>query len=225
VTARDARLDDARGYEPPSPSAPWPLLSLLAACVAVFTELAVDITHNGPLDRLDQRVARWADGLSGVVRTWSWHLTHLGDDVLLATLIVLVAASLLWRRRALDAIVLCAAASATGLLTTVLKLAFERSRPPFVDQVRELHSFSFPSGHASGAFCVYLLFGLLLSEGLGRAWRVAAVIGGLGVASMVGISRVLILVHYLTDVIAGSALGLAVAVTAWLVRVALRSGR
>ena len=225
MTAQDARRDGARGHEPLSPSARWPLLSILAACVAVFTELSVDITHDGPLDRLDQRVARWADGISGVVHTWSWHLTHLGDDVLLATLIVLAAAYLLWRRRALDAIVLCAAASATGLLTTVLKLAFERSRPPFVDQVRELHSFSFPSGHASGAFCVYLLLGLLLSEGLGRAWRLAAAIGGLGVAAMVGVCRVLILVHYLTDVIAGSALGLAVAVTAWLVRMTLRSGR
>jgi len=224
MTTQQARLDEARGRQPQAP-AHWPLLSILAICVAVFIVLSVDITHSGPLDRFDQRVARWADGISGVVHTWSWHLTNLGDAGLLTTLIVFVAAYLLWRRRTSDAILLCVGAAVTGLLTTFLKLAFQRSRPPFVDHGRELHSFSFPSGHASGAFCVYLLFALLLSESRGPRWRAAAVLAGLGVAAVVGASRVLILVHYLTDVIAGSAVGIAVAVATWLVRVTLRPQR
>jgi undecaprenyl-diphosphatase len=225
MTTEQARLEKARGRPRPAPPANWPLLSILAACIAVFAVLSVDITHEGPFDRFDQHVARWASGITGFVHTWSWRLTHLGDAGFLALLIVLVVAYLLWRRRTLDAILLCAGAAATGLLTTLLKIAFERSRPPFVDEVRELHSFSFPSGHASGAFCVYLLFAVLLSDGVGRSGRIAAIVTGLGLAVLVGVSRVLILVHYLTDVIAGSAVGIAVAVATCLLRVTLRPRR
>ena len=225
MTIEPAILDDAPRREPELSRPAGPLLSIVVACMTAFAAISIDITHNGPLDRLDGRVARWGDGRTSDVHAWSWRLTHLGDAWFLAALILFAVAFLLWQRRRLDAIVLCAGASATGLFTTALKLGFQRSRPPFVDQVHELRSFSFPSGHASGAFAVYLLLALLLTEGLGRRWRIAAVAGGLLVAAVVGLTRVLIPLHYLTDVFAGSAIGLAVAVTAWLVRVAVHSRR
>src|SRR5262249_51392654 len=134
-----------------------------------------------------------------------WHLTHLGDAWLLTALVVLAALFLVRERRRLDAIVLCAGASAAGLLTTALKLAFQRSRPLFLDHARVLHSFSFPSGHASGAFAVYVLLALVLTEGLARRWRIAAVLAALALGTLVGGTRVVIVVHYLTDVFAGAA--------------------
>jgi membrane-associated phospholipid phosphatase len=217
-----ARLDDAPGRQPRLPRPAWPFVSVVTACVAAFAVFSIDITHQGPLDRFDQRVARWAVDLSAGVHQWSWRLTHLGDAWNLAALILFVVAFLLWRRRRLDAILLCAAASTTGLLTTALKVAFARSRPPFGFQEQQLRSFSYPSGHSSGAFAVYLLLALILSSGLARRWRIAAVAAGLGVAFVVALSRVLIPVHYLTDVFAGSVIGIAVAVAAWAVRDALR---
>src|SRR5262245_37424003 len=107
MSTQPALLEDAPGHEPRPPRRPaWPLLSVVVACTAVFAALSIDITHNGPLDRFDQRVARWAVDRSFDVHTWSWRLTHLGDAWFLAVLILFAVAFLLRRRRRLDAIVL-----------------------------------------------------------------------------------------------------------------------
>ena len=62
------------------------------------------------------------------------------------------------------------------------------------------HSFSFPSGHASGAFTVYLLLAILLPADATRRLRVSLVAGALSVAVLVAATRVLLPVHFLTDV-------------------------
>jgi undecaprenyl-diphosphatase len=193
-------------------------LWIAAACVAAFTAIAVDVTHEGPLARHDQHVAHWAAGRPVDLRRWASHVSLAGNAAFLAVLVVLVVAYLLTRDRRVDAAVLVAAAASTGLVTTLLKLAFRRARPPFVDEAARLHSFSFPSGHASGAFAVYLLFALLLTDRLRRRWRAGAVGAAVLAAMLVAATRVLIPVHYLSDVIAGSAEGIAAAAIAWLVR-------
>ena len=202
-----------------------PPLWIAAGCVAAFTAIAVDITHHGPLARRDEHVARWAAGRPLDLRNWSSHLSLAGDAAFLAVLVVLVVAYLLTRHRRVDAVTLVLAGASTGLLTTVLKLAFRRSRPPFVDEAAKLHSFSFPSGHASGAFAVYLLIALILTDGVRSRWRVAGVAVAVAAALLVAATRVLIPVHYLSDVIAGGAVGIAMAACAWLARVAFWSGR
>jgi len=213
--------------DPPQapPRLSWPLLAVIGACVAVFVGFSVDVTHDGPLARFDPRVAQWAVDLPDGLHRWLWRFTHFGDAPFLAVLILFVVAYLLTRRRRVDAVLLCAAAATTGIATTVLKLSFERSRPPFVDDVFKQRSFSFPSGHASGAFVVYLLVALLLTEGLGRRSRAVAVTAGVALSLVVGVTRVLIPVHYLTDVPAGSAVGITVALATWLVRSSIRSRR
>ena len=197
------------------------LPACIAACVAGFAAIAVDVTHDGPFDRADHHLAGWAAGRPAELHSWASRLTHLGDRLLLAALVALAVVYLLSRRRRLDAVLLCAAGASAGLLTTLLKDAFRRSRPPFVDQAAAVHSFSFPSGHASGASAVYVLLALLLTAGLGRAWRAAALAASFGLVALVGATRVLIPVHYLSDVVAGSAVGLAAASTAWLVRLVI----
>src|SRR5262249_29589948 len=99
-----------------------------------------------------------------------------------------------------------------------LKEAFHRHRPIYVDPVRGPKSFSFPSGHASGAFAVYLLLALLLAAGAGRKSRWWAAVAALTLATVVAASRVLLPVHFLSDVVAGAAVGLAVVAAAMLLR-------
>jgi len=96
-------------------------------------------------------------------------------------------------------------ASAT---TTLLKLAFHRNRPQWVDPVHALTSFSFPSGHASG-----------IASGMGVVVvltliyvRAAAVRRGLLALAailviVVGTDRILLGVHNVSDLIAGYAVG------------------
>jgi membrane-associated phospholipid phosphatase len=126
-------------------------------------------------------------------------LTHLGDPV---TLLVVVAAGYLLADRLGVAPARMAVAVGLALggvvLTLALKHAFALPRPPGAGT----DGFGFPSGHAIGATVVYGgLAGLLSGR---RPTRVAAVL-----IAVVAASRVLIGVHYLVDVLAGVAVGVA----------------
>jgi membrane-associated phospholipid phosphatase len=197
------------------------LFCVIAASLAAFTAVAVDVTHDGAVSRADPHIAHWSyrsvpDWLHVVCR-WG---THLGDGSLLAVFVALAVAWLLIGKRRFDAVLLVAAAGTTTLVTTGLKDAFHRSRPPYVDAVHGPRSFSFPSGHSSGAFAVYLLLALLLAVGLSGRTRAGLIGCALALSTLVAATRVLLPVHYLSDVIAGSSVGLAVAAASLLTRAA-----
>jgi undecaprenyl-diphosphatase len=196
-----------------------PAFVLLSGCLVLFALVASDVEVKGLLARLDPHIAEWA---FVHVRPWDGVLqavTHLGDAAFLAVVTVAAAAWLLRARRKADAVFLVAASATTALVTVVLKDAFSRARPPYVDPASGPHSFSFPSGHASGAFAVYVLAALLLSERLSPKARAAAVSVALSTAAVVATTRVLMPVHYTTDVVAGAAVGLAVVACALVARV------
>ncbi len=92
------------------------------------------------------------------------------------------------------------------LVNAVLKSLFRRERPiPDFERPHHLRiplTTSFPSGHASAAFCA----ATLLSEGRGRAARV----GWFGLAGLVASSRVHVKIHHASDVLGGVAVGLVV---------------
>jgi undecaprenyl-diphosphatase len=93
-------------------------------------------------------------------------------------------------------------------LASAIKSAVGRARPPLADHavhaVGKLpHGSSFPSGHAATAFAAATVVALLRP---GLRWP------ALGVASAVAFSRVYLGVHFLSDVLAGAALGTAVGV-------------
>lgn len=199
---------------------------MLVSYVALFVAAALDVTHGGVLADVDPRIARWS---AERVPDWGHALartaTHLGDAGLLAAVTLLAAAWLVHTQQRLAAGVLVAAAATTGILTFFLKLAFRRPRPLFVDAAGEPHSFSFPSGHASGVFAVYVLAALLLTAGLSGRRRMTVLSAALALATMVATTRVVMPVHYLTDVIAGGAVGLSLVAAALLVRAAAGHGR
>lgn len=94
-----------------------------------------------------------------------------------------------------------------------LKLAFGRSRPSNVEALTTTSDASFPSGHASAAATVAVVLWLAVSAARPQ-WRVpAGVIALLGIALM-GMSRMYLGVHYLSDVLVGSLVGAAVATAA-----------
>ena len=114
---------------------------------------------------------------------------------------------------------LCAAASA-GLVVTLVKEAVDRARPavanPWLDPVGVIpSSASFPSGHSATAFATAVAVGLVYPR-----LRVPL----LALAALVALSRVYLGMHFATDVVVGSALGVALGLaTGWLVlRVARR---
>ncbi len=99
----------------------------------------------------------------------------------------------------------------TAVLTDLLKLAVGRSRPELADPITTLSSFSFPSGHSSSiaaaaGVTVVLTRMLVRRRGL-RRMLIATV---LVIAVLVGLDRLLLGVHNLSDVVAGWSLGIAV---------------
>ena len=186
-------------------------LFLLLAGAALFAGVSLDVEEKGLLARADPRVARWSSGhVNGAYHSVVDWLTWLGDVQVLAGVVLFGMAWLFFRRRFTDAIALGVGASAAGLLTTFFKETFQRARPPFLDPHRVPHSFSFPSGHTSGAFTVYLLLAVLLTATLTPRLRLVAVVGAALLAAAIGATRVLLPVHYLADVLAGACLGVAV---------------
>jgi undecaprenyl-diphosphatase len=86
------------------------------------------------------------------------------------------------------------------------KFIIDRPRPGVSPHLVVVDTASFPSGHAANAMITYLAIGLLLP--VRQRNRAIAVGIGLAMALQVGISRVMLGVHWPTDVIGGWAFGL-----------------
>ena len=92
------------------------------------------------------------------------------------------------------------------LVVNLIKAGVARARPA-IDPLTSFAGSSFPSGHTAAAAACYSAVALVMSRG--RAPRTRAVLAGIaaGIAVAVGMSRMLLGVHWLTDVIAGLAVG------------------
>ncbi|CCH87284.1 Phosphoesterase PA-phosphatase [Modestobacter italicus] len=136
-----------------------------------------------------------------------------------AVVLLPVLAWLVLRRAGWTAAWVFVAAAGISPLTTLLKDAVGRLRPQFADGGAGYASFGYPSGHASGiAALVTILLVLawpLLEPPARRAWLAV----GAALVLLVGLTRIWLGVHYLSDVLGGWALGLG-----WTLLVALLVG-
>lgn len=180
------------------------------ATVAGFLTVAV-LVEIGATDSLDQATVTAA---TDVTRAYPWlrealvvveELTRPVWLYAVATLVCIVAAwGLGMRRRAAAAWVTMMAVWATA---AVLKLVVGRDRPSVVDPVWEHDGLSLPSGHATNSAAmttaVLILLAPILAVGLRRGLAAAMVL----FVAVVAVHRVLLGVHYPSDVIAGMVLG------------------
>lgn len=92
------------------------------------------------------------------------------------------------------------------MVANTIKFIVDRARPT-VDQLTGFSGTSFPSGHATAAAATYIAFALLL--GKRRSLNTRAILSGsaVAVAILIGGTRVMLGVHWLTDVVAGLVLG------------------
>jgi membrane-associated phospholipid phosphatase len=132
-------------------------------------------------------------------------ITHLGDGVVLFAIGVVVFAVLAVKRLKLLAAAWAVTTLSGAVLNRLLKAIFERSRPLHDHGLTAVEGWSFPSGHASGSMLVYGLLAYVVVRSTPSAWHVPAALAGIAIVIFVGSSRVLLQVHYLSDVLAGYA--------------------
>lgn len=138
-------------------------------------------------------------------------LTHLADTRTLTVLCVLGTLALLAQRQHALALTWLLAIAGNGLLNPRLKQFFGRVRPLDAEGAVLAQGLSFPSGHSSGAVVTYGMLAYLALRLLPKAWHLPALLLALAAVLAVGTSRVLLRVHFPSDVLAGFASG-----SAWL---------
>jgi membrane-associated phospholipid phosphatase len=183
-------------------------LVLVVAGGLLLGVLAYLVRGDTDLVRLDASVASWGHRHASPYSTDILNaVTHLGDPTVVAVLAALLAVVETVRTRSRWVVpFLFVVVAGNGVLTTTVKNLADRVRPA-LNPVAETLGPSFPSGHSSWSAAFLAASALLLSRGRGR--RVRALIAGIaaGLAVTVAGSRVLLDVHWLSDVIAGLALG------------------
>lgn len=215
----DAGRDEAHGPgQPPPPEADLGPRVLAGAGWTVFLLLAVDRVAGGRLAELDPALLS-AVPHEGPLHTASRLATHVGDPVTLAALALLGTILLLRRRAFLDAGLLLLAKAVSSVVVFGLKGAFGRLRPGLAGTAEACCAF--PSGHATESAMVLMLLAVLLYE---KRRRLRPWVEGIaiGAALVVGLTRLVLGVHWPTDVAAGWGLGWGLAGTILLLRAYLR---
>ena len=186
---------------------------IMLALLAVFGALAAGLRAQAGLVPFDLQLA---SGLQHalplpVLRTIGW-ITYVGNPWWLSVASLAIAGWLASTRRWLSLALWSFTLAGMVLIDESLKACFRRERPLNGHGYLVVPGWSFPSGHACGAIVFYgLLAWLLLPAVPSAGKRRLLVAAAVAVVTLTGLSRVLLQAHYLSDVLAGYAIG-----AAWL---------
>jgi undecaprenyl-diphosphatase len=207
----------------------WALVAVagmaLVGSVGALAVITEDVTqHNGMSTSDPSHLRFFVDHRGDRLVQAAKVVTEAGAAPLLG-LVAVVAAAVLWRRGArivvalapAMALVLAAAAAAAG------KQIVGRERPPVGVRLMIETERSFPSGHATDSTALYVTLALVVSVFVLRRpiARAATAFAGVVLPAAVGITRLVLGVHWPTDVFGGWALGLTISLTVFLVVAAL----
>lgn len=157
---------------------------------------------------LDAHVHAWVGGhRSGALTAFFTRYTGLGQWLVLAGAAVVVVAALAASARRREAAFLSIAMVAELLLNLALKNAFARARPPAAEALVHAGGYAFQSGHAMASATFALALAVIAWP---TRWRVPAALLAAAFALLMGASRIYLGVHWLTDVLAGWAMAVAV---------------
>lgn len=179
---------------------------LSVGALVLFVELADEIGGGESLAEFDVALSTaLREHLSReTLRVFSI-ITHLGDGVVLIAIGLVVFAVLAVKGLKLQAAAWVVTTLSGALLNRILKAIFERSRPLHDHGLTAVEGWSFPSGHASGSMLVYGLLAYVVVRNTPPRWHIPTALAGITLVIFVGSSRVLLQVHYVSDVLAGYA--------------------
>ena len=187
--------------------------AVLLAAAAGFGAIAEDVVNAEAITLLDVRLANWLHVHATPAFTQLMLvLTEIHGVAGITILTLLLCAWLTGQRH--HQWVLATACTVGGgmLLNVAMKYAFHRARPHFDDPLLTLSTYSFPSGHTTGSTLFYGVLACYLCSRV-RQWQVRApiILAAVLMIALVGLSRMYLGVHYLSDVLAAVTEG-----SAWL---------
>ncbi|TSA12801.1 MAG: phosphatase PAP2 family protein [Deltaproteobacteria bacterium] len=185
---------------------------LFVIALLSFGEIIEDLIDRETLFYLDFRIQRLVERIiTPQVTRFMVDITNVGGVYLALLVTCAIAFYLLYKRYWWELFSAFLVIGGGETILTLLKLLFHRPRP--AEQLITAHGYSFPNGHAFSAvivygFLVYVTWKFIRSEAI----RFIIFFASIFLTVFVGISRVYLNVHWLTDVLGGYTSGFA-----WLV--------
>lgn len=218
----ESRLGWLRAMLSGRPAEPGLLLVaglVLWATIAIVLAFAEEVMEPGTLVNVDFAVYQLLQGL----RTDAFDvvmvmITDLGGAWVTVPIMITVAAWLAWRRQWAALAYWLGAALAARLSVVLLKSLLARERPGSI--YVGVENFSFPSGHATTGMILYGFLAFLLGSGQRTTVKLAIYAAAAVLIAAIGLSRLYLGVHWLSDVGAGFSLGFA-----WVTLLALAFAR
>jgi undecaprenyl-diphosphatase len=200
-------------------------IGLLGAALWLFIAIAGEVME-GETTAWDRRLLLALRNAADPAMPWGppWvqemarDFTALGGVAVLTLMTLVVIGYLVLAGKRHAAIAVFAAVASGLIVSTLLKLGFDRARPDLVPHGSVVYTSSFPSGHSMMAAVTYLTLGALLAR-VEASIRMKTYLLSVAVilTVLVGVSRVYLGVHWPTDVAAGWAVGAAWALACSLV--------
>ena len=159
------------------------------------------------LTGFDSNIQTWVRGglPAGLTRFFKT-ITMLGNTPVQAIIAIVAVIWLYLRQYKAEAIFVGASGLLASILIVSLKYIYQRQRPSITHLVHA-SGYSFPSGHSLGTFMILGAIAIVLAQRLAKKESKIAVYGITGLLIfLVGLSRIYVGVHYLTDVLAGFSL-------------------
>ena len=180
-----------------------------------FGLLLHQVTTDGALTALDESAASWTNrrvrGEDGVIGFMEF-VSFLGKPIFLTFAVGLPGLWLVRRGAYKLAIFLAVTSIGGGIVDTIVKIAVGRPRPEVDEPIVEAFGNSFPSGHSMSSLVCYgallIAFAPLLSDAVRRVAIAATAL----LVLAIGASRLVLGVHFISDVLGGYVLG-----AAWLI--------
>jgi membrane-associated phospholipid phosphatase len=193
-----------------TPRKSW-LIGSAVAAVAVYALMWIGYaSHWNWLTSIDslwlEATHRYGATRPGWVTAWNVFCTVLGPTAFRLVTVAVIIFSLV-RRNVRVAMFLVISVELAGLVTEIAKYAANRPRP--ITALASAPSTSFPSGHALGVMVGVLALLTVVLPVVRRPLRALLVACGAAVVVLIGVGRVVLNVHYPSDVLAGWALGYA----------------